>query len=656
MIQKLDPLLIQKIAAGEVIESPVSVVKELVENSLDANATKIEVILVNGGKNLIAIKDNGIGMSKEDLMICFERHATSKIISENDLYNISTLGFRGEALSSICAVSHFSIISKQDSQDVGNAIFVTEERLVESKQVNLNKGTTMIIKDLFYNLPVRLNFMKQRSYELRKIIDLVKSYALINENIHFTLIEINNTQINNLINEKDYFLVDDLKYSKSDIIFDSPISTSLKDRVASIYGFNVAKEMIELSNDHSNIFITGLISKPTLYRSSKANIFTYVNNRLVDNKTITNAILDAYSNILSDKYPFVILNLNVPKSFVDVNVHPNKLTIKFTEDGLVYSQIYDVIQNILSSNSLIPSVDVSGFTSDIKNVKPIYNKTYFNTTSSGISSEQSHNSFDSDVKLNSNFSNNSYNNNSSYMDKVRPVSQNTLVNDLSMKKNYFSDDTVLDYDDDTEDNLLISANLDDKSKNNYVLLGQFANSYVLIQKDDKLLILDQHVIEERINYEKFTAMFLDQGISKQNLLQPLVINLQPEDVILVDENKELFESIGIDIDAMGNDSVIVRSLPYILKEQSDNTIVFDIIAYLRENSRSLNAVEHIKDEMIKQISCKASIKQGEPLTNAYMTKIVDELFTMQNPYVCPHGRPVIVELSLDELNKMFKRK
>jgi len=617
VIKRLDPLIVQKIAAGEVIESPVSVVKELLENAIDAGSTEIEIILYNGGKDLIAVKDNGNGMTKDDLVIAYQRHATSKINNQDDLYNIATLGFRGEALASINSVSRMTISSKHKDDVLANTINVTEEKLIDEITDTLSEGTIVIVKDLFYNLPVRRNFMKERNYELRKIIDLVKAYALVNTKIHFKLINLdNNNKFIQNFKQNQYLSYDNLKYTKNDILIDSPRTKTIQEKISSVFGYNIAKELLEIKNhQHENIFVNGVISKPTLYRQTKSNIFVYVNKRYVTNKIINLAIKDAYSSILSDKYPFALIDITVPNSFVDVNIHPSKLELKFVDDSLVYSSVYGAIDSTLKNNSLIPRIipkiesKIEDFTG-IKNM-PISNQKSFSY------SEPKHN-----------------------QTKTRFIEQNTLSSLTSsleaIPKSYDVESTFYQKQDDIK------------------IIGQFANAYIIAQKQDKLLLIDQHVVEERINYEKLKKDYDSGSIKKQQLLKPEQIPINVEDSIIIKDNIEIFNSYGIDIELLDNTTAVLRSLPFVLKDQLDKSIVFDIIEQLKEGKK-LSSIDKFKENIINQMACKASVKQGQNLTMEYMQRILDYLFKTENPYVCPHGRPVIVEYSLDELNKMFKR-
>lgn len=627
MIKRLDPKLIQKIAAGEVIESPSSVVKELLENSLDAGANQIEILILNGGKDLIAIKDNGSGMTRDDLLLCFERHTTSKIISEDDLYNISTMGFRGEALASIASVSRLTITSKHISGELAHTVFVTEEKLQRQQNDNLSAGTMIIVKDLFYNLPVRRNFMKSSNAESRKIIDLIKAYSLIKKEIHFKLVELDdNKDFSAKMKEKDYLSAEDISYTNKDVIIDSPRANSLLDKVVAVFNYDVAKNLLELNGKDELIFIDGVISKPTLYRATKSNIFVYVNGRFVNNKTITDAVVDAYAAILSDKFPFAVVNVVVPKSFVDVNVHPQKLELKFVDDAKVYSAVYNSITSTLKSNSLIPNVFASNNFSRLGDFVVAGNSNQNMTGDLKNASSQTYAS----VSISRSF---------------REARQTQMQ---SMPK-YVVQNTL-------ENNEIIQS-AEHLQADNVNILGQFANSYILAQKDDRLMIIDQHVVEERINYERLNEEFKHGSIKKQMLLQPIKANLSIDDAKLVSEKKELFDHYGIDIEQLDSTTTLIRSLPYVLKDQVDYTIVYDILEQVRENQYTKkNVIEDIKDEIIKQIACKASIKQGNQLTLQYMRDIVAKLFKMQNPYVCPHGRPVIIEFSLDDFNKMFKRK
>jgi len=530
--------IISKIAAGEVIERPASVVKELLENSIDAGADRISIKIENGGKKLIKVVDNGVGMSKEDLLLCIERHATSKIHSLSDIFNLKTLGFRGEALPSIGAVAKLKISSKPHDQLIGYRIEMEGGRFICLEEVGIPAGTIVEVRDLFYNMPARRKFLKSDKVEADHIIDIITKISLCYPNINFTF-----------------------EHGKKSI-FNLPSSDDLIIRFSRLFGKETANSIIKGNYIYDDISITVYISKPDISRAKGDRLFFYVNKRNIKDKLIMSAVMEAYSQKLTKgRYPQGAIFIQIDPKNVDFNVHPTKQEVRFKEEGKVYKTIFSCIKSLLDSQSLIPT------------------------------------------------------NNISFKIAEEPITYKT--------------------------------NIPQFNEIPYVI-GQLKKTYIICETKEGILLVDQHAAHERIIYERLKSDFLNKRIISQKLIEPYQIELGPVDAEKVYERLDFFMNLGIEIKPFGGNTFIITSYPSILKNTKWESFFMEI---LQENKRNMNAFEN----SLKIMACYGAIKAGDILNRQEMEKLLEELYKTDIPTNCPHGRPILKQITYHELEKMFKR-
>ena len=581
----LDDHLISKIAAGEVIERPASVIKELTENSIDAGATQITVEVEDGGKKLMRITDNGTGMTKKEAQLALMRHATSKIKDESDLSSIHTLGFRGEALASIVSVSRFSLKTKTKDSLAGTEITQdgAEERTI--KEIGIMEGTTITVKDIFFNTPARQKYLKSSSTELGNIIDVITSYTLIYPQIHFKLI------------------------SNANTLFTSPKTHDMQANIATIYGKDVAEDMLKTDYDKPPIKIAGYISKPSLTRAGKRYQSIYVNKRHIKNKLITRAVYDAYHTYLPiGRHPIFIISIDIDPKIIDVNVHPAKTEIRIEKESELYEAVYSAVKSVLEKSELIPEVKDDGVQRKIpaSYTRPAQSGTPYTPQQTPYLPAKTP---------------------TSYTPKIAP-------RQLMIK--------------DTEKDITFQK-LPDMQ-----IISQIGNTYIIAESESSMYLIDQHAAHERINYEKLKKTKDNRPNESQALLDPKIIELSQKDAAILDEKKELLKATGFDIEPYSDNSFSVRAIPVILGKQYSESNVTDVINDIIEASK-VTGIDNLKDSIIKMIACKASIKAGERLTDKQMLDILKELDTCDAPYTCPHGRPTIIEMTMKEIEKRFKR-
>ncbi len=571
-INKLDNALINKIAAGEVIERPASVVKELIENAIDAEATKISVEIKESGFSLIKVIDNGKGMDKEDAKLSIERHATSKIKEKDDLFKIKTLGFRGEALASIAAISNIKITTKRKKDKEAYQISAEAGRIYNEKELGYQDGTTLEIKDLFFNVPARKKFLKNFRLEFQNIVDIVSRYALISPKIFFKLVH----------NGKNIFI--------------APSTSDWQGSIINIYGKDTAKELLPVNYSDGTYEIMGFVSKPKLTRADKTHQSIYVNNRYVKNSTITSGIYDAYHTLLfNHRHPVVVLNISVEPKLIDVNVHPTKKEIRINREQEMKEAVQKAVGEALEKDNLVPK-DTDRpqriFIDDIKFEREKFKKRY----------------------------------------KIEKSRQQELE---------FDEKEINTGKEDRQQT--------EEEEQKYNILGQVHNCYIIAEDEEGILLIDQHAAEERINYERFMEMYHNKNINIQELLEPIMFELEPKDSTAIQNKIEKFKNIGFDIEEFGHNSFILRTLPVVLGKLQDKKKILDLI----DEVKSLNNLE---ENMLIMKACKASIKQGDALSNTQMYDLLKRLNKAKVPYTCPHGRPTMIKMTKQELERKFKRK
>jgi DNA mismatch repair protein MutL len=573
-ITQLSEEVVNKIAAGEVIERPASVVKELVENALDAGATRIVVDLQRAGKELIKVSDNGCGMSKEDAQLCIMRHATSKIRTANDLFNIRTLGFRGEALSSIAAVSHFVLMTKKKEYVSGVQLVVSGGNVRELKEIGAADGTTIAVHDLFLNTPVRKKFLKSDGHELRQILDIVTKYALLNPKVSLSL------------------------QNNGKSVFSSEATGELLSTIASVYGNTIAKELLEVSVVKKGLKITGYLSKPTITRSDKSQQTFFVNGRAVTSPVIDKAFHEAYHSVLFiHRYPTAVLHIEVDPAFVDVNVHPTKKEVKFEQSNVVYRFVYHAVRDVLQKENLIPLGEI---------------KSPFNYQS---------------------FSKYSFEPSSQTMLQSASLSAPLLVREQELSNDLISESSKFPP---------------------IKLLGQIHKTFFVAETPGGLLIIDQHIVQERVLYERFMRQYMNNAVKTQAMLEAAVVDFSAADAAVVQEHLDNFEKLGFIIESFGGNSFLVRSVPLIFGKAQPKELLVDLIDQFRSGKR--DALSAKVEEIVTRMSCRYSVKAGDSFTLPQMHIWLRELDQCNLAYHCPHGRPIFVKLSVNELEKMFMRK
>ncbi|MFC1697840.1 DNA mismatch repair endonuclease MutL [Nanoarchaeota archaeon] len=592
-INILDEILIRKIAAGEVVERPASVVKELLENSIDANATKIFVEVNEGGKSLIKVTDNGDGMDDNDALLAVERHTTSKLKDVKDLFNINSLGFRGEAIASMAVVSKLRLRTKQENTVGGFEVQVHGGKVKKAENVGCPKGTIVDIEELFYNVPARKKFLKDISVELRHIIDIVTRYALNYPEIFFRL------------------------NHNGKVLLNCPSTTNTFSNIVNIYGGSTSKKLVPINYSNGEIEVIGYISKPELTRADKSHQSIFINGRYIKNKIINEGIYEAYHTMLPiDRHPLYILNINIDPTKIDVNVHPTKKEIRLSKEREIRQMIRDAIIQGLNEIDLTATVgeddslmSPAGEIESKETQQPIIEKEEIKQESADYSVSQ-------------------------------PQSQQRTKYDLVKDKQEYLGD--LDTDEPEDD---------------FVVIGQLNKTYILVEDNGGLMIVDQHVVEERHIYEMLMERYKDNSVQRQELLKPIILDLSPTDKTIITNNNQIFKELGFDIEEFGLDSFVVRSTPLIMGKQQNEEMILDIIDELDTSDTSVS-LEIIKENIIIRMACRAALKAGSELTTPQMRDLIRKVIKMkddQGNYTCPHGRPIVIKIPIKELEKKFKR-
>ena len=601
--------LINKIAAGEVIERPASAVKELVENSIDAGATKIEIIMRDGGRTFISVTDNGCGMSKQDLVLAVERHATSKLPNDN-LDSISTLGFRGEALPSIGAVSRLSIKTRSKNMDTGWSINVTGGDIEAATPSSLKMGTQVEIRDLFYATPARLKFLKTDRTETGRTIEVIRRIAMVNPNISFTLNDGNRTNIR--FNEVRGNLPN-IKLS----------------RIGEVLGRDFEENSLLIEAEREGFILTGYAGLPTLNRRTSSHQFLFVNGRPVQDKLLYGAVRAAYSDFLAyDRHPLVVLFLDAPKSTLDVNVHPAKSEVRFQEPGLVRGLIIGALKKTLTEAGYQTSSTVSNA------ALGILSKSISKVASTGVRrSSQSYKSFNSapNNHLHSSLATNEIAN--EYLDlNSAPMARNNSTSNQSFE-------TL---------NEIASFPLG-------AAQAQLHKNYIVAQTNEGFVIVDQHAAHERLVYEKMKIHLKEGGIKRQVLLIPEVVDLENAKIQRLLELKDDFTRLGLILEKFGEGAILVREIPSILGDINIKNLVIDIADELEEFGSS-TVLEDKLGHICGTIACHSSVRSGRTLRIEEMNALLREMEATPHSGQCNHGRPTYVELKLSDIEKLFGRR
>ena len=638
IIKILDEKVSNMIAAGEVVENPASMIKELLENSIDAKSSYIKINVKNGNR-YVKISDNGKGMTKDDVLLSVERHATSKISTKEDLSNILTYGFRGEALSSISAVSKMSIFSKTENDEIGTFISLSGGKVTNLKEMARDTGTEIEIKELFFNTPARLKFLRKETTEFRAIKDIVIQEALANPNISIIL------------------SLDDKEVLRTS-------GRGMKNTILEIFGKNTLQNVVS--------FPLGFLGNTSLNRSNKEGIFIFINNRPVKSKIIEEALIDGYyTKLMKGKYPFAILFIEIDPQEVDVNVHPSKKIVKFSDDKYIYSYVYDAVRDAFAGDEdfVSPVIEkkseennflhIDDFIAPKKDFKKDFKDEIIEAEPISFEVNEPETSFtyfpeEESIKKNENKENKENFQVPEKIEKSEILNEEKEVKNENFSKNVFAKDektgklnSMAGY----------SKPLDKKKsaefikEKNYRVIGQFADSYILVERKGILEIYDQHIVHERILYETFKKEYHEKHISVQNLLVPIKINISNKDREIVEEHQETLKRFGFEIDFFGKNDILIRAVPNLKFSSSIENLVRKIIEDLKNTKIKNSLIEDI----VITASCKNAVKANEKLTNEEIEILLDKLYEIDE-YTCPHGRPIILKLSLDDIEKGFKRK
>lgn len=672
-IQVLDQATINQIAAGEVIERPASIVKELLENAIDAKATAITVEIKEGGIGFIRITDNGCGIEKNDVKVAFLRHSTSKIRTAEDLVSVSSLGFRGEALSSIAAVSQVELITKTQSSLTGTRYVIEggEEKSIE--EIGVPEGTTFIVRNLFFNTPARRKFLKSPVTEGGYISDIVERIAISHPDISVRFIVNNQNKLHTAGNGK------------------------LKDVIYTIYGRDIAANLLEINAECDFMKVTGYIGKPVVSRGNRNYENYFINGRYIKSSLISKAIEDAYKPyMMQHKYPFTALHISIDSSLLDVNVHPTKMELRFRNQEQIYPFILKMVDDAIAGRELIPD---AGYNTEkeqqakkkaeIKEEKKLVaykplpepfevNRRKTSEESASKPANVDKSSYDrfeaksfltgdmpvvkkdfiptnntipdkvdiSDDKNLLNEEKNSYN--------IKDTSQKTesIESDENIVKNESNHDIVTEKDGQISmfDDKLLSK----ESRDKHIIIGQVFETYWIVQFGEKMFIIDQHAAHEKVLYERMMARYKDRKPTSQAVMPPIILTLNMNEEAMLKKYMHIFTEFGYEIEHFGGKEYAVRAIPYDLYSISKGDLLMEILDTLADETAGRITPEIIT-EKIASMSCKAAVKGNNRLSIPEANELIDELLTLENPYNCPHGRPTIISMSKYELEKKFKR-
>lgn len=619
-IKILSDNLASKIAAGEVVQRPESVVKELLENSIDANAASIELIVKQAGKSLIQVCDDGTGMTEEEAVLCIHKHATSKISSMEDLESIKTLGFRGEALSSIASVCQLEIRTETRDNEIGSLLKVESENEIITEKISTQKGTCIAVKNIFYNIPARRKFLKSDTTELKHIIDTFNRIALAHPEISFKF------------------------YNSDNLIFDYTNGT-LEERIEQIFADNMMDALIPVIQRTDYLTLKGYIGKPSIFKKSKGEQFLFLNKRFVINKNINHAVFTAFENILEKgDYPFFILFLTLDPKKVDVNIHPSKLEVKFDDEKDIYNFVLSVVRKSIGSHDLVPTMS-------FENETPQGEKLSFNPFSSVKQNdfsdrpsfrnrEQRERTAVSDEDIDLVFSSLTKN-----ILQSPPAGEagSSLSSSLSSGDGYETNERKFDK------QIEHSASTEIETS----FLIQLHNKYILSQIKSGLMIIDQHVAHERILYEKVLSRLDANMPFIQQLLFPIKIQFDLASYGILKELDSMIGKLGFKLKYLPKNYVMIEGVPEDIKNGSEEKLLREFILEYVNNQTEKRLEE--KDNIAKSYSCKAAIKAGDKLSEKEMRLLIDQLFATSMPYVCPHGRPIVIKISLEEFDRRFGR-
>lgn len=640
-IKELETSLANKIAAGEVVERPSSVVKELLENAIDAQATEINIEVEQSGVSSIRVVDNGTGIAQEDLGLVFHRHATSKIVADNDLFHIRTLGFRGEALASISSVAKVTLKTCTDN-DNGHEIYAEDGKIIHQKPAKAKKGTDIQVDSLFYNTPARLKYIKSLYTELGKITDIVNRMAMSHPEIRISLV------------------------SDGKKLLSTNGSGRTNEVMAEIYGMKVAKDLVHISGDTSDYHLEGFVAKPEHSRSNKHYISIFINGRYIKNFVLNKAILEGYHTLLTiGRFPICYINIQMDPILVDVNVHPTKLEVRLSKEDQLYDLIVTKIREAFKDKILIPQNDLNHApkknkvleTFEQQKINFEKQQSQIGETSAPYVHDQKDKNHDVESHKNNLDSTSSTNNESTevsnelhnHIDDSYLQSQKEVLFD--MEQNTSNEYEILNQ---QSNDIKGTVSQTPHRRVPYMeIVGQVHGTYIIAQNENGMFMIDQHAAQERIKYEYFREKIGEVTNEVQNLLIPLTFHFSKDEQMIIDQYKDELDKVGVHLEHFGGHDYIVNSYPVWFPKEEAEEIIKDMIELVLKH-KSVD-VKKIREDAAIMMSCKKSIKANHYLKNNEMADLIDQLREAEDPFTCPHGRPIIINFSNYELEKLFKR-
>ena len=617
-IHLLDKSTVNKIAAGEVVERPASCVKELVENSIDAGAKRIEIEIQSGGKSLIRVTDDGEGMSREDASLSILRHATSKLSTVRDLLQISTLGFRGEALPTISAVSKFTLQTRRTNDELGTKIKIDGGKISDTHEVGCKNGTTILVEDLFFNTPARLKFLKSTATEANKIHEFIVKLSLSHPEISFKLINGNRTALT------------------------TPGTGKILDTLTAIYGTEMVSTLLDLNFEGANFKLTGFIAKPNFLRSYRSWQTFIINGRIVSNRTISKALDESYKSLIPKSgFPLAVIKIDVPQNTIDVNVHPQKTELKFEDEGIIFKAVYRAVHDAISEkNSDEHDLTQIAAAPDKFIYEPLELNDYFGETPK----PEKKDNFIIDPNAEK---------------KSLSISELREKIQTSRQENF-----VPAVEDDFENEIISNEKFETPTENNFdnaeklQPIGQVALCYIIAQSGKDLYIVDQHAAHERILFDRLSS-YADK-IPAQGLLIHRILKFDRRESQLIEKNLELFSKLGFTMEPSGENEFRLTEIPADASDTDAESMFKEIISKIYfdgeiDSERQADIARNIRRSVLAVTACRAAVKAGHELNMRQMQIILDDLSKTPNPYTCPHGRPTIIKFSNGDLDKMFKR-
>lgn len=667
----LDDLTINQIAAGEVIERPANVVKELVENSIDAGATKISVEIENGGITSIRITDDGKGIAPDDVALAFERHATSKIRSAEDLTKVMTMGFRGEALASIAAIAKVELITRTRDQEIGTKVIVEGGDIISKEECGAPYGTTIIVRELFYNTPVRYKFLKKDFTEGGYIESAVEKIALINPSISFRLVNNRKT------------------------ILQTSGNGDITTVVYNIFGKDVSQNLVNVDNEYEGVKVRGVAGKPEIARSNRTNQLFYVNGRNIKDKILSAAVEEAYRTLIPHgKFGFCIIDIRLNPELVDVNVHPAKLEVRFADESKVFKAVHYGIKNALLGEDITRDEEKEKveepkiIEKNVEEIAPQRRGLFdiFRNKSTEQTPENPDEKY-ATIEVKVNKDNQAKN---SVIDKIefdeerqylKPIAEETQLEELEeplqnitylpkeasneveeqefekiVEKNYKPEEDNIECKVEEDIRPIYDQDIEEKSPvPEYKILGVAFNTYIILELDEDIYILDQHAAHERVLYEKVKENFYRAGGKEaQMLLLPDVLELSKRDMHIVKDHMDLFEQAGFTLEEFGENTIKITGVPVICFEMNTKDLFMDILDGIDITNRTNK--QDIEEKFIATVACKAAVKANMVLDEREIRGLLDELLLLDNPFTCPHGRPTAIRITKTEIEKKFGRR